>query len=404
MSILQLAKRLNLDVEKLERGDTINTSVTADSPEHYRDLFGSLSGIAPAHRPYARHHLSESCCRDCYGAGLLHFSDFLTGAVSAIDPEIGSEFFKRRFPMTVKLSIAKEISVTKNTEFPAGTAPVFIACENLIFNGGSYVLRNTAFTLWVTNQLSIESSGTLPYHIGILGAPGADGGKGDDGLPMAQAAHGSNAGTPSPGVCTGAGSGGKGADGLKGNDGNGGGPGTDGLPSVLSSLNIASFASPQAPLTVYGQSGQGGNGGPAGKGGTGQQGGQGGNGCSSGCEGTDGGNGGNGGQGGTGGTGGQGGNSPNGGQLHVNLAPAQQGQNFFVYQSGMAKPGAGGARGEAGDRGAFGGGGSGGHHSRDGTDGSIGTPGTPGTKGNDGTQFGAPPQLILGNYTPPPSA
>ncbi|MCC7634390.1 hypothetical protein [Stenotrophomonas rhizophila] len=401
MSILQLAKRLNLDVERIERGETLDASVTAQTPEHYRELLGPLTGITPAHRPYARHHLAESCCRDCYGAGLLHFSDFLTGAVSSIDPEIGSEFFKRRFPMTIKLTIAKQITVTENKEFPAGTAPVFIACENLVFNGGSYVLRNTAFTLWVTHQLSIVSAGTLPYHIGILGAPGADGSPGHDGPPMPPASHGSNAGTPSPGICTGAGSGGHGPNGLKGNDGHNGGPAVDGLPSVLSSLNIASFASPQAPLVVFGQSGQGGNGGPAGNGGPGQQGGRGGNGCNSGCEGTDGGNGGDGGQGGTGGVGGPGGNSPNGGQLHVNLAPAQQGANFFVYQTAMAKPGRGGALGAAGERGARGTGGSGGHHSRNGTDGALGTPGTPGTKGNDGTQFGAPPQLIPGNYTPP---
>jgi hypothetical protein len=404
MSILQLAKRLNLDVDRIENGETLNVSLTVNSPEHYLQLFGPVNGITRTHRPFARHHLTESCCRSCYNAGLLHFSDYVSGATSAIDPEIGAEFFKRRFPMAMNLTIAKLITVTKNTEFPPGSAPVFIACENLIFNGGAYVLRNTSFTLWVTEQLSIISGGDLPYHIGILGARGGDGGPGNPGPALPQAVNGTTPTTPSPGICTGAPNGGVGTAGIKGNDGQPGGPGHDGLPSVLSSINVASFAAPQAPLVVFGQSGEGGHGGAGGAGGPGQQGGNGGNGCSSGCEGTNGGDGGTGGQGGNGVTGGQGGNAANGGQLHVNLAADQQGPNFFVYDSAMAKPGSGGALGAAGARGAPGTGGKGGDGSSNGLDGSVGTPGTAGVKGADGTQFGAPPQLITGNYAPPPKA
>ncbi|WP_147292875.1 collagen-like protein [Dyella psychrodurans] len=401
MSILQLAKALNLDLDRIRRGDVIETKVVAKSPEHFKELFGAINGISQEHRPYARHHLAESCCRDCYQAGLHHFSDFLTGGVHALDTEIGKTFFDKRFPMEVAVTVGSDITLTSDAIFPAGTAPVFIACENLTFNGGSYVLQNTQFTLWVTEQLKIVKGGTRPYHIGILGAPGSAGSAGSPGDSQNPAPNGPDAPTPTPGICTGAGSGGNGVNGQPGNKGHDGKEGQDGLPSILSSINVASFASPQAPLVIFGQSGQGGDGGAGGAGGQGQKGGNGGNGCSSGCEGTDGGNGGNGGDGGLGGNGGQGGNSPNGGQLFVNLPSNQQGANFFVYQGAMAKPGKGGALGPAGARGDGGTAGSGGHGSRDGSKGNNGAAGNNGAKGTDGSQFGAPPQLIPGTYAPP---
>lgn len=403
MSILHLAKRFNLDVERIENGETLHASVTVDSPEHCLELFGPVNGIERMHRPFVRHHLTESCCRSCYHAGLQHFSDYVTGAVSVLDPEIGSDFFERRFPMQMKLTIAKQITVTKDETFAPGSAPVFMACENLVFNGGSLVVQNTSFTLWVTKQLSIIASGTLPYHIGILGARGGDGRAGNPGPALPQAVQGTTPTTPSPGICTGAANGGPGTPGIKGNDGQPPGPGHDGLPNVLSSINVAAFASPQPPLVVFGQSGEGGNGGAGGAGGPGQQGGNGGDGCKSGCEGTNGGDGATGGQGGSGVMGGKGGNAPNGGQLYVNLPQDQGSSNYFVFTGAMAKPGRGGDPGGAGERGKPGTGGKGGHGCRDGIDGSVGTPGSPGLQGPDGVQFGSSPQMNKGTYTPPPS-
>ena len=400
---MTFAKRLNLDVAKLERGEIIKTSISISSPQDFKTLFGPSLNYDQLQSVLKAVELTDNDPIASYQAGLKHFTAYTTGAVGFLDPGIGKEFFEKRFPMQVNVTLGTTITVSQDVVVPPGSPPEFVSCDNLIFDGGSYVLQGTSFTMWVTNQLAIKSQGSRPYNIGILGVDGAPGYAGAPGGSQAQAPNGSNAGTPSPGVCTGAGSGGNGTAGSTGYDGVHGGDGQTGLPSIMANINIASFASNQPPLVIFGQSGQGGPGGDGGAGGTGQQGGNGGNGCSSGCEGTDGGNGANGGDGGKGGDGGNGGSAVNGGPLLVNLNANQQGPSFFQYVSATAKPGPGGNFGNGGAGGAGGSAGSGGHGSRDGTNGNTGAPGSNGAQGSAGPSYGAAPTLTPGTYTPPSS-
>ncbi|WP_305852236.1 hypothetical protein [Lysobacter sp. S4-A87] len=396
-----LATNLKLDVGRLERGETLKTTVVVPTPQEMKKLLAVRAPGSDFDRIAAALELTDEH-PDSYEAGLKHFSAYLCG-VSELDTSIGSAFFKKRFPMTVHVAVAQTVEVKTDVVIEPGSPPHFVSCDDLIFDGGSYVVQNTNFTLWVTNELKIKSSGGRPYHIGILGAPGGDGPAGPNAEDQKQAPRGKDAPVPSPGVCTGAGSGGDGTEGNVGYTGGKGEDAKDGLPSLGALINIANFATLQAPLVLFGMSGRGGTGGKGGNGGRGQQGGDGGNGCKSGCEGTDGGNGRNGGNGGTGGNGGKGGNSVNGGLINLNINSAQKGPSFFVYTGQQSSPGGGGAAGEAGWPGDPGKGGEGGHGSSRGKDGNTGLMGSPGTKGQDGGGYGTAPQLIPGTYVPPES-
>jgi hypothetical protein len=401
MSVLMLAKRLNLDTAKIEQGEILKTSLTIKTPQEYKELFGAIGGPRPGLAHDKGLLLTEFDPLDSYQAGLKHFTSYVLGGVDVLDEAIGKEFFAKRFPMTIPVTLGKTITVTEDIVIPAGSTPQYVSCDDLVFDGGSYVVQNTTFTLWVTNLLTIKNGGKRPYHIGILGANGGHGHVGAAGVPQNPAPSGSNATPPSPGVCTGAGKGGNGSPGSGGYTGGVGGVGQDGLPSLWANINIAGFAPGQGPLVVFGMSGAGGDGGTGGAGGTGQHGGNGGHGCSAGCEGTDGGNGSNGGQGGQGGIGGQGGNAVNGGPVYLNLPANQQSETYLLYQTAQAKPGQGGTFGVGGAGGGGGTGGSGGHGSRKGTNGNTGTLGANGTPGMAGAQYGTPPQSYPGTYTPP---
>lgn len=403
MSYLTIAKKFNLDVAKLNRGETIQTSIVVDTPEKLKKILEIPESVESC--ALARHTFTLADEDPAsYEAGLKHFSAYACGA-TVFDPTIGAEFYLKRFPMKVNVAAGETVTVSSDTLIGPGAPPCFILCENLIFDGGSYTVRTTSFTLWVTGKLTITSrQGTQPYHIAILGSPGGRGADGPNGLPQQQAPNGRNAPVPSPGVCTGAGRGGKGAEGNPGYDGTRGDGGMNGVPSLTANINIARFAAPQTPLVIFGMSGIGGDGGKGGDGGPGQQGGNGGDGCSSGCEGTRGGDGGLGGDGGNGNNGGNGGNGVKGGMLYFNCSPQQQGPNYYSYMSQQAKPGQGGLPGAAGLPGAGGNGGRGGNGSPDGTRANSGTPGAPGVPGSPGVAYGAPPEWVPGNYTPPPES
>ncbi|WP_124834483.1 hypothetical protein [Burkholderia sp. Bp9031] len=398
-ALLTLAKSFKLDVERLSRGETVAATIVVSTPQEMKKLL-AIPTTPDTYDLVAKTMALNGEAPDSYEAGLKHFSAYACG-VSNLDTSIGSAFFKKRFPMEIRMVASSQIELTSDYVVNPGSPPVYIACDELIFNGGSYVIQSTNFTLWVTSQLTIESSGSRPYHIGILGSPGGPGSNGANGGTQSQAPNGQNSSPASPGVCTGSGSGGNGTVGNTGYNGGAGGNGMNGVASVVANINIANFASPQAPLVVFGMSGTGGNGGSGGNGGTGQQGGNGGNGCNAGCEGTNGGNGANGGAGGNGGNGANGGNGVNGGAIYLNLNPSQQSANFYTYMSQQAAPGQGGAGGAAGQGGAGGTGGSGGHSSSDGTNGNTGASGNTGANGASGAAYGTPPQLMVASYKAP---
>lgn len=402
MQLTTLAKRLNLDVEKLQRGETIKTIISVPTPEKYKELFGPATPPAKSALAVA----ARSCALsgenpDSYEAGLKHFTAYVAG-LCPLDTSIGSVFFAKRFPLRVSVLAAQDLTLTTDTIQGPNAGPYTVICNNLTFNGGSFVIYNTAFTLWVTGTLTITNAqGDRPYHIGILGYNGSPGGDGTIGGTQAQAAAGADAPTPAPGVCTGAGSGKDGTTGAQGLVGTNGGNGGDGAPSLAATINIAAFNTPQATLQILGTTGNGGNGGNGGQGGPGQQGGNGGAGCSSGCEGTDGGNGATGGKGGTGGNGGNGGNSPNGGVISLNLPSSQQ-TGLYNYTSQGGTGGTSGNGGAAGLAGPGGSGGSGGHGSADGNAGAAGGVGAAGNSGNPGAN-GSAPNLVPGTYSAPSS-
>lgn len=311
---------------------------------------------------------------------LVHYVTSHIQVNQPISQKVKDEFHANQFPFAVEVFSNETYTLDTDLVKQPHSAPFFINTKKLIIDGGSLTALATAIAIKAdVLQVTTKSSGSNPYHIGILGVKGEDGVAGHDGEDYPHAANGRNAGVPSPGICTGASSGGSGSSGVNGTSGSNGSKAGDGVPNFPCSIEIDGISSDSNILYFFTQSGLGGVGGVGGHGGTGQQGGMGGHGCSSGCEGT------NGGHAGDGGDGGLGGDGANGNPITISF-PGGANRNKLSVTSDSALPGQGGAYGKGGAEGI---GGHGGHGSSDGKSGSTGSFGSDGKKGAEGERTGS---------------
>lgn len=391
MDYLDRAKLLGQDVDLLKKGQIIKSTYQVRSIEEFKAIFAAELSLVQ------RHALSQGLSGVRWRPeqpAMRRLMDWVFGEgdLSSAD----GVFAKQLFPLEITVVSGQNITYKTNESFGPNGAPVVVNADVLTFDGGSISLLNTVMTLNAATLVITSNQGTMPYHIGILGAPGSAGAPGTAGPAGSAGAPGTNASAPTPGICTGASDGGPGGPGGPGQSGGTGGAGALGKPSQVANISITAFPNPdKASLVIYTQSGAGGPGGPGGTGGAGGAGGVGGNGCNSGAEGTDGGNGGTGGNGGNGGMGGPGGNGANGNPIQLSFPGVNGGQPnpFLVVQSSTALPGAGGPGGLPGQKGSGGGGGAGGHHKSDGSPGASGQDGSPGSPGQVGATSGAAGQV-----------
>jgi hypothetical protein len=400
-SFQDLARKIGLNLDRLNDGEVIRTSVRVKTIAEFKELFaGSLdpqrrsaysaqleSGDPKRSTGNSPDLLWQRLHNHVYGAGQLSDSDATAAA--------------RFFPITVQVVSGANYVLDTDETFGPSAVPVLLNFATLTIDGGSITTLNTILTLQADTVTFGPRPGTKPYHFGVLGVDGAPGGPGSPGItPIGQASPGSNSKQSAPGICQGAPAGGPGSPGAAGGKGGTGNPGHDGLPALEAVFTISGIdRSKRKLLKFYTRSGGGGTGGTGGIGGTGQQGGNGGTGCipTNECKGTDGGSGGNGGTGGTGGDGGAGGNGVDGNSILINLPAVAR--SSIATKSDIAAAGTGGQPGQGGDGGAGGGGGKGGKGAQNGAAGATGDAGQPGTPGNDGAMQGKPGAFILPDGT-----
>lgn len=395
MDVQSRASSLGQDTSRIGAGETVTSLVTIESLERYKEIFGSDLSDEQRSEFSAQLDLLGKASEEPLIPQLVRLLDHIhgTGELSSED----EAFAARIFPIAATVVSGDDVTISTDEVIGPSAPPYFINAGTLTFAGGSLTIMNTVCRI-TADHLVIQEGGTKPYHVGIMGAPGATGtppGSVGSSTP-GQAQHGKNISPPSPGICTGASDGGKGDPGANGGTGGTGNPGGPGLPSMNANITITALDTPDALFVIATQSGAGGVGGIGGTGGAGQQGGDGGHGCHSACEGTDGGPGGPGGTGGTGGLGGTGGPGTSGLPIQVSFPLAAKAALTTIQN--VAPPGGGGAGGPPGAPGAGGNGGSGGKHKSDGSTGSYGGSGSTGTQGNAGTQQGSPAQFSI-SYT-----
>lgn len=392
-AFLALARKLGQSEERLLAGERVHTQVQIRSLEEFREIFAG--GLCDEHRSAnskdlaVRHQAGLSASNP-----LTRLIDHVSGGGSLTADD--AHAVTKMFPLTITAVSQADMPVTSNITYGPSASPVVLNVGTLTFNGGSITTLNTVLTLSAATLAFGPTPGTLPYHIGVLGANGTAGAAGTAGPPPnpPQAKSGSNASPRSPGVCTGVGSGGDGSKGAAGNAGGDGSTGKDGLPSLPADIKIQAFSTTSpGNLVLFTQSGAGGQGGVGGLGGVGQQGGNGGNGCDSGCEGTNGGNAGSGGVGGAAGNGGAGGNGVNGFNITVTVPKANLG-NVFT-STAVAAVGQGGLAGTGGLGGQPGSAGKGGKGCSNGSSGQAGDQGASAKTGSPGTQQGSAGQFFI---------
>jgi hypothetical protein len=383
---LERAQIIGHDVSRLQKGETLSSTVQIDSLDKFKALFAGDS-TAAQRADFSKQAAALPGGAPFHDETMARLVDYVygTGTLSAADAEAS----KKMFPLKVTAVSASTVTIDTDREYGPSVAPVVINAGTLIFADGSITVMNTVLSV-SADTLQVNSGGAKPYHIGVLGAPGAIGTTGTVGLTAAgQAPAGRNSYPPAPGTCQGSPNGGPGSSGATGGIGGPGGPGNPGLSSLPAQIFIAEFDTSQPnKFVIFTQSGSGGQGGLGGTGGAGQQGGNGGHGCESGCEGTNGGNGGQGGTGGQGGNGGSGGNGASGSPIAI-IFP-QAAKSYLATTSAVAPAGAGGLPGPSGSGGAGGAAGWGGKHHSDGSAGATGADGSPGQAGPDGTVTGVP--------------
>ena len=380
----KLAKRYGHDIDRLKAGDEIQTTHTVESLEALRDLLHDGSGDDERKqrlKDFNKNHEAEMDHRNTDIDAVHLRAAAMIHADHELHPD-DKQMLSGMFPSKVRLVSANDKAI--NSEWNLGTSTIVAHNINtLTMTDAAYIVAyNTHLTLTVQTLVNNVTSSPVPYTVGLFGVAGAAGAAGTTGSAGSSGTNGSSAGTPSPGVCTGArtpSAGGAGKDGKAGGDGSQGG---DGLPSLVAALSINALTG--NPVALYNQSGTGGSGGVGGAGGNGGSGGKGGDGCQSGCEGTSSASGGNGGNGGNGGIGGDGGSGVNGQQINLNLGSGiTSGQ--VTYSGVQARSGIGGVGGNGGSAGSGGSGGSSsGKHRSGGAHGNPGTNGSPGGNGDAG--------------------
>lgn len=387
-SYLDLAMKLGQSVERLQAGEAVDSIVQFNSLDEFKEIFAGRITEEQRTRysqDMAMHHANTLAGSD----PLPRLSNYVYGNAPLSQED--AQFAKRMFPIKVRVISHDDITVTDDITYGPFAPPVVINAGKLTFNGGSYTLRNTPFTLTADLLAFGPRMGASKYHIGIMGFDGVHPDPAPNGgfVDPPNAPDGNNSLPTSPGVCSFSGSGGNGGNGATGNPGFNGINGSDGLPSLTAVIYIGAFSTTETgSLAISTQSGAGGAGGDAGQGGQGQNGGDGGLGCNSGCEGTNGGNGGNGGTGGLGGNGGNGGNAADSSLNSILVVVPAADVPAVVPSSTVVQPGKGGAAGLGGPGGYAGLGGPGGKNSARGADGMKGNPGPSGTPGQPGTGSG----------------
>ncbi len=386
---------LGVHPSEVDKGATVRRAVTINTLEDYKKVFaGSVTPqSASAHHKSLKANHAAALSGNDPAHLLTRLSAHLYGGqdLSPADRAGATKFF----PLKVQLVAGEDLVIDTPHVYGPSASPVTMVYRSVTFkDAGSITTQNTILSFTADSVTVGNLSGGTPYLINILGVKGASGTSGTDGTSYPnQAAKGTNASTPTAGICTGATPPQMGTPGQTGGDAlTNGGPGHDGKPSLQANITINDSLTGQ--LTVYTRSGDGGDGGRGGNGGNGQQGGDGGNGCNTGCECTDGANGANGGNGGKGSNGGNGGNGINGNDIFVRVPSANASQ--VVTGKDSATPGKAGAAGGPGSAGKPGSGGTTGHkHCSDGRPGSQGGSGFPGKEGADGTQNGAPGNIHI---------
>ena len=393
------AKRFGHSTDNLNKGVEVTTSHTINDIDELRSLMDGhqTSAGRDAHMAGFSATQSEALQDASADIAKLH-----TRAAAAI---FGShqlshddtQLLRSNFPMTVNVTSAKDKVISSEWDLGTEGPPVVYNIGTLTINpGGSIKATATAVTMTCQSVVNNASGGSgAGYTIGVFGVNGATGAAGGAGGAGTNGDNGASAGTPSPGVCTGARTPVAGGVGQPGAEGGSGQQGENGQPNLPASFTFHSVSG--GPIIVSTVSGGGGSGGAGGAGGRGGDGGRGGNGCQSGCEGTASANGGNGGNGGKGGSGGTGGNAANGQPINVLLGKGID-TSVIVPSSQLAHPGAGGAYGAGGAGGSGGSGGSGsGKHRSGGSPGTPGSPGQNGTNGSQGSLTGQPGQISVSN-------
>lgn len=390
---LQLAKKFNLDIDKLKSGGSIRQQVSIGSLAEFKELL--TADISEDTRKQTQASFLQAH-PDAFKGGnneahlLTLLSSHVYGqhTLTAEDEKAAEAMF----PIEVSVAADKKRVIdTPETYGPGSTAQIII-CDTLMFSkAGSITMKNTVLRI-VTDELIVNTDAKdIPYQIGVMGAKGQAGKLGDDGKAYTTAAYnGSSVGTTSPGICPST-SGGSGSAGAKGHNGSGGDAGKAGKPSLQANITINKTLS--GLLVVTTQSGAGGDGGAGGKGADGQNAGDGGKGCNDGCQGSAGGDAGSGGDGGNGGHGGNGGPAVNGNNVSI-IVPKGKISDVIKFAEN-ASPGEAGNGGGGGNGGSAGTKGSGGKGKADGDGGSKGEPGDSGDGGSEGTVTGSPGTIFV---------
>lgn len=397
-SFKENAKRFGHSIESLEKGNHIRTTVMAKNIKEMHSLMhdGAADDVrAKRLSSYKAEHHAELMDEKNMSIEALFMRG---GAYIHADYPLCDEDTKMLdtfFPVPVDLVSIADKTISSEWNLGNSAAPVNYNLGTLTINPGGYMIATaTQVTLSATSLVNnVSGNSGTNYTIGIFGVAGNAGDTGSAGGTGKAGKNGADAGTPCPGVCTGARTPAKGGTGKVGGTGGNGNSGKDGIPNLGANFKFDAITG--NPIYITTTSGAGGDGGAGGAGGTGGAGGKGGDGCSSGCEGTDSADGGTGGDGGPGGDGGDGGDGINGVPISVTLGAGSH-TSMVNHGGTVAAPGHAGLAGVGGIGGDGGAGGTGsGKHRSGGSQGSPGGNGASGKNGNPGQYDGQPGNITV---------